>query len=100
MLCKCDFCNATAVYDGKTLIGPWAYMCEAHFKQCGINVKGMYNKLKIESTTKICSKCHVEKALTDFYAYTDDRGIPRTRTECKECNLAMRKIANFHKEEK
>lgn len=24
---KCDFCDAPAVYDFKTKIGPWAYGC-------------------------------------------------------------------------
>lgn len=24
---KCDFCNKQAVVDGKTRMGPWAYMC-------------------------------------------------------------------------
>lgn len=34
----CDFPHATptpAVYDGKTRQGPWAYMCEDHFKSDG-----------------------------------------------------------------
>lgn len=31
----CDFCNSPAQYDGKTVIGPWANMCEVHFKQYG-----------------------------------------------------------------
>jgi hypothetical protein len=25
-----------AAYDGKTVMGPWAYMCEAHFVKYGI----------------------------------------------------------------
>lgn len=25
--CKCDFCEKEAFYDGKTKMGPWAYMC-------------------------------------------------------------------------
>ena len=36
----CDFCKEkgkklAAVYDGKTIYGPWAYMCEEHFKAKG-----------------------------------------------------------------
>jgi hypothetical protein len=30
---KCDFCGLTANYDGKTILGPWSYMC----KRCFIN---------------------------------------------------------------
>lgn len=28
----CDFCTELAAYDAKTRMGPWAYMCEEHFK--------------------------------------------------------------------
>ena len=27
----CDFCQATATYDGATRQGPWAFMCDEHF---------------------------------------------------------------------
>jgi hypothetical protein len=30
---KCQFCGANAVYDGRTVDGPWAYMCQ----QCMYN---------------------------------------------------------------
>ena len=33
VLPKCDFCDAQAVYDAKTVIGPWANLCEEHFKE-------------------------------------------------------------------
>ena len=29
----CDFCGDTALYDGATLFGPWAFMCESDWKQ-------------------------------------------------------------------
>lgn len=37
---NCDFCKeagltVTAHYDGKTIYGPWAYMCTLHFKLRG-----------------------------------------------------------------
>ena len=35
---RCDFCSAKAEYDGKTRDGPWAYMCEAHFRLRGIGL--------------------------------------------------------------
>lgn len=33
---KCDLCSESAAYDGKTIHGPWAWMCEAHFQTLGI----------------------------------------------------------------
>lgn len=37
---KCDFCGGTASYDAKTLMGPWANMCEAHWRTHGIGRLG------------------------------------------------------------
>lgn len=39
----CDFCNdqgkkVEANYDGKTILGPWANMCEEHFKSYGVGL--------------------------------------------------------------
>lgn len=35
----CDFsCGRQALYDGRTKQGPWAYMCEEHFKQHGVGL--------------------------------------------------------------
>lgn len=33
---ECDFCGNEADYDGKTVIGPWAYMCQPHFEELGV----------------------------------------------------------------
>ena len=38
VLPKCDFCDRQAAYDGKTKMGPWANMCEAHFNVYGIGL--------------------------------------------------------------
>lgn len=35
---KCDFCIRTAHYDGKTVVGLWANMCEIHFEMHGIGL--------------------------------------------------------------
>jgi len=35
---KCDFCSSKAEYDGKTRDGPWANMCEYHFRLNGIGL--------------------------------------------------------------
>lgn len=37
---KCDFCKGNGIdkdaeYDGKTIHGPWANMCESHFEDYG-----------------------------------------------------------------
>lgn len=39
----CDFCPArgsstVALYDGKTVFGPWAHMCEACFRRVGVGL--------------------------------------------------------------
>jgi hypothetical protein len=39
----CDFCKQVgrdreAVYDGKTVFGPWADMCEEHFENLGVGL--------------------------------------------------------------
>lgn len=39
----CDFCaesgkKRTAQYDGRTKFGPWAYMCDTHFRAHGIGL--------------------------------------------------------------
>lgn len=39
----CDFCKqeghmTEAKYDGRTNLGPWAYMCERHFRIYGIGL--------------------------------------------------------------
>ena len=40
---KCDLCSIedkdnNAVYDGKTIFGSWANMCEEHFRTCDIGL--------------------------------------------------------------
>jgi hypothetical protein len=45
----CDFCKIEIIndvrkksndclYDGKTVLGPWALMCEEHFQELGIGL--------------------------------------------------------------
>jgi len=34
----CSFCDKEAHYDGKTKMGPWADMCEDHFREYGIGL--------------------------------------------------------------
>ena len=35
---KCDFCDKPAYADGKTTMGPWAYMCKTHFDMYGVGL--------------------------------------------------------------
>ena len=35
---KCDFCQASAIIDGKTNNGIWANMCLAHYLKHGIGI--------------------------------------------------------------
>lgn len=34
----CTFCDKPAVYDGRTQMGAWAYMCENHFQELGVGL--------------------------------------------------------------
>lgn len=45
IICTCDFCKKQARYDGKTTMGPWAYMCEEHYSLYGCKIKGLYTDL-------------------------------------------------------
>jgi len=45
---ECDICGKTAEYDGKTRMGPWAYMCERHFRKLGVGLgTGKGQKLEV-----------------------------------------------------
>jgi hypothetical protein len=49
----CDFCAQSGVdtpaeYDGKTDMGPWAYMCAAHFCKYGVGVGLGYGQRLVE----------------------------------------------------
>ena len=49
---KCDFCGVLAEYDGKTSMGPWAYMCKDCFKSFGVGLgigKGQKLILRLRS---------------------------------------------------
>ena len=43
---KCDFCDKDAFYDGKTIMGPWGYMCQDHFNHFGVKIKGLFTQIK------------------------------------------------------
>lgn len=46
---SCDMCQNgnEAVYDAKTKMGPWAYLCQVHFEQFGVGLgTGKGQKLK------------------------------------------------------
>lgn len=45
---KCDFCEFPALVDGKTILGPWAFMCPKCFEDLGVHVTGLYKYLKKE----------------------------------------------------
>lgn len=91
---KCDFCDRQAVYDGKTIFGPWAYLCEEHRQKVGVQDERFITRLSNIDTSpkKRCSLCGVEKPLSEFYKYTDHNGTERYRNECKVCNLTARRL--------
>jgi hypothetical protein len=46
---NCDFCSNQASYDGKTTMGPWAYMCEVCFSKVGLRLGlGMGQRLEVK----------------------------------------------------
>lgn len=54
---KCNFCDKPALYDGKTLNGPWAYMCEEHYSYWGVGLgTGRGQKLIIKEEEEHGSK--------------------------------------------
>lgn len=59
---KCNFCKNPAIYDGKTKFGPWAYMCEHHFKEKGIRLgigfgQKLAVKLSLSDRDKLSKEC-------------------------------------------
>jgi len=50
---NCDFCTSPAVYDGRTSLGAWGFMCEKHFKDYGVGLGlGLGQKLKNKNGTQ------------------------------------------------
>ena len=47
---KCNFCETEeAAYDGKTIYGPWAFMCHNCFEAFGVGL-GLGKGQKLEPT--------------------------------------------------
>jgi hypothetical protein len=45
---SCDICGKQAEYDAKTIMGPWANMCESHFNELGTGLgTGRGQKLEV-----------------------------------------------------
>ena len=66
----CDLCkqegieNRKAAVDGKTKMGPWAYMCEEHFQECGVGLgTGLGQRLILAERPKHCPACKCKVAL-------------------------------------
>lgn len=53
---ECDVCAGEGVarpaaYDGKTIYGPWAYMCQEHMEGLGVGLgTGLGQRLIVRST--------------------------------------------------
>jgi hypothetical protein len=93
---KCDFCNQPAKYDGKTLLGPWGYMCQKHFDMVGTKVRGLYTVLpEAKLPEKRCTKCGTLKPISAFLFYMDQSGKKIYHNECYSCNPTNRLIASI-----
>lgn len=71
VLPKCDFCTAAvtvtrARYDGKTVMGPWANMCEVHFNEYGIGLgTGRGQRLVLKSEAAPVTGCQHRRKEND-----------------------------------
>lgn len=55
---KCQMnCNKDAIYDSKTCLGPWAYLCITHYKMYGSKT----------FFTKFREKEDIEAAVKEFH---------------------------------
>lgn len=98
---KCDFCKKPAIYDAKTILGPWAFVCQEHFNKYCEHIPGLYKMLEpVVEERRTCILCGQEKSISEYYQYTDSRGVVRFRRECKTCNLEQRKRLRFKKDKK
>ncbi|WP_300943713.1 hypothetical protein [uncultured Duncaniella sp.] len=88
---KCDFCDDPAIYDAKTILGPWAFVCNKHYNMYCSHMPGLSKRLEpimpTEAASKVCRICGKKKPINEFYKFTDRHGQERYRTECIECNL-------------
>lgn len=95
---KCDFCKNPAIYDAKTVFGPWGYLCETCFETRAIGIPGTFTRIANSILeTKKCYHCGQDKPVSEFYGYTDSNGNHRFRSECKACNLERRRKQRMNK---
>ena len=75
---KCDLCGVLAKYDGKTTIGPWAYMCKTCFRRFGVGLgTGKGQELILKSRNQELGEAEwlaeVEKLIeTEYYPNIND----------------------------
>lgn len=76
---KCDFCSATASYDGRTKMGPWAYMCEECFQKYGVGL-GVGRGQKLKLRDKSFLSCVTSEAGTKPSSEALKKGIKKCAT--------------------
>jgi hypothetical protein len=57
---KCDFCSKGAFYDGKTQMGPWAYMCKICFIKYGVGL-GLGKGQELKEVQKMKRKMVIDE---------------------------------------
>lgn len=97
-MASCDFCRSKATHvlvnDCDTIVG---YLCNSHAMKI-VSTRFKLKEIETEPViTGVCSLCNEEKPLSEFYFYTDSKGVRRRRSECKECNLIERKKRRLKK---
>ena len=95
---KCDFCSSQAHYDGKTRMGPWAWMCPAHFRAYGIGLGlGRGQKLILSNPVQVkpgetCYFCAIKgtaKKKPLFWVKWGQRNVPACVVCIREGKLGL-----------
>lgn len=93
---SCDFCKVNAKYKYELKHGVVVNMCEDHAEKAAYKDRLVLIEAPVVQTA-VCNCCFETKPITEFYTYTDTRGVKRQRLECKQCNLEMRKKIRLRK---
>lgn len=89
---RCDYCDNPAAWQGTPPFGRKICLCETHYRRQPLDDTCSWTPLINNGPKRKCVCCGKVKPLNSFYRYFDSRGVERFRNECKECNLARRRI--------
>lgn len=71
----CDICGEDAIFDAKTMYGPWANLCHKHFKQQGCRVGPGFGQALVVEYDQLSEKSK-EAALQQIRSnWCDEEGL-------------------------